>query len=240
MAPKVFGTEHIIYMIVSFVITALAIVLIKLFCKSEKAKTIAVKVSGALLLFSILLNRYFCTICWKGEPFMPASLCGTVSMVFGFLAIVCKKDSAPLHFITYTGLLTGLISTVYPVYIGQGPTVFYSATITSLIHHSLSFYLALLIFVLGYVTPNLKKWHAWPLGYFALVTYGLYNVKILNRESMSINSPLIAGTPFNWFYLGLIFIAVYTVFLLVFDIVKYKKDCLVVTAFNKIKNFFKK
>lgn len=240
MPPKIFGTEHIIYMVISFILTALAIVLIKKFCKSEKSQTLAVKISGAVLLFSILLNRYFCTICWKGEPFLPASLCGTISLVFGVLAIVCKKDSMPLHFISYTAILACLIATVYPNYIGQGPTIFYSATITSLIHHSLSFYLALLIFVLGYVTPDLKKWHAWPLGYFAFVTYGLYNVKILNRASMNINSPIIAGTPFNWFYLGLIFICAYTVFLIVFDICKNKKNCLFAVWFRNIKNLFKK
>ena len=59
MPPKIFGTEHIIYMIISFILTAVAIILIKKFCKTEKSQALAVKISGAVLLFSILLNRYF-------------------------------------------------------------------------------------------------------------------------------------------------------------------------------------
>lgn len=242
MSPKIFGIEHIIYMIVTFAFTITGLILIKKFCKSDKSKKLAIKIGGAVLLATILINR-LCVYLWQmGEnnlayPFIPVSLCATVSLIFGFAIIVCKKDSSVLHFLTYTAIFTGLISTIYPTYIGQGPTIFFPSTITSLLHHSLSFFMAIMVLELGWIQPNIKKWYAWPLGYFALITYGVFTLKMLAKpyDSMNINSPLIKGTIFNWFYLGLIFLAVYTVFLLIFDTIKNKKQGFIVTTYNNIK-----
>lgn len=237
--PKIFGIEHIIYMIISFALTITALILIKKFCKTEKSKKLAIKISGAVLLLFVILNNLFIYL-WV-NTFQLVSLCGTVSLLFAIFAIFCKKDSSCLHFITYTALFTGLIATIYPTYIGQGSTIFFPSTITSLIHHSLSFYMAVLVLELGYITPNIKKWHAWPLGYFGLITFGLFNIKIRGKaDSMNINSPLIANTPFNWFYLALMFMAVYIVFLFVYDTIKNKKQCVIVVTYNKIVNLFKK
>lgn len=236
---KIFGKEHIIYMAISFAIIITTLVLIKKYCKTERSKKIAIKVSGAVQLLVVLLNNIF-LYQWVHRIEL-VSLCGTVSLLFAVFAIVCKKDSSCLHFVTYTGLLAGLIATIYPTYIGQGTTIFFPSTITSLIHHSLTFYLAILVLELGYITPNIKKWHAWPLGYCALMTYGLFNLKIRGRaDSMYINNPVLAGTKLNWFYLGLIFLAVYTIFLLVYDGIKNKKDCLVVKTAKQVASCFKK
>lgn len=233
MPPKIFGIEHILYMVISFALIITALVLIKIFCKSEKSKNIAFRVSGAVLLLVVILNNISIYL-WV-HTFELVSLCGTVSLLFGVFALFCKKDSSCLHFITYTALLTGLISTFYPTYIGQGSTIFFPSTITSLLHHSLSFYMAVLTLEIGYITPNIKKWYAWPLGYFGLVTYGLFNIKIRGKgDSMNINSPILSGTIFNWFYLALIFLALYTVFLLVFDTIKNKKEGFICKTFNKI------
>lgn len=237
--PKIFGIEHIIYMIISFALTITALVLIKKFCKTEKSQNIAIKISGAVLLFIVILNNLFIYL-WV-NTFELVSLCGTVSLLFAVFALICKKDSSCLHFITYTALFTGLIATIYPTYIGQGSTIFFPATITSLLHHSLSFYMAILVLELKYITPNIKKWYAWPLGYFGLVTYGLFNIKIRGKsDSMNINSPLIKNTPFNWFYLALMFIAVYTIFLLIYDAIVNKKNCFVITTYKKVCSLFKK
>ena len=56
---KIFGKEHIIYMLISFAIIIAALVLIKKFCKTEKSKKIAVKVSGAVQLLVVVLNNIF-------------------------------------------------------------------------------------------------------------------------------------------------------------------------------------
>jgi len=236
---KIFGKEHIIYMIVSFAIIITALVLIKKFCTSEKSKKIAVKVSGAVQLIVVLLNNIF-LYKWVHRIEL-VSLCGTVSLLFAIFAIFCKKDSPCLHFVAYTGLVAGLIATIYPTYLNQGPTIFFPSTITSLMHHSLTFYLAVLVLELGYVVPDIKKWKAWPIGYCCLLVYGLFNIKIRGRsDSMYINNPVLSGTKLNWFYMGLLFLLVYTIFLLIFDAIKNKKNCVVALAYNKLKNKIKK
>lgn len=236
---KIFGKEHIIYMLISFAIIIAALVLIKKFCKTEKSKKIAVKVSGAVQLLVVVLNNIF-LYQWVNRIEL-VSFCGTLSLLFALFAIFCKKDSACLHFATYSGIIAGLIVTIYPTYIGQGSTIFFPSTITSLMHHSLMFYLAVLVLELGYVRPNIKKWAAWPLGYCCMMCYGLFNIKIRGRnDSMYINSSVIAGTKLNWFYMGLIFLAVYTIFLLIFDAIKNKKECFVVQTAIKIARFFKR
>ena len=211
--PKIFGLEHIIYMVITFAMSIAGLILIKKFCKTEKSQKIAVKIAGTVLFVTILVNR-LCVYLWQmaegntAYPYLPVSLCATVSLLLGFATIVCKKDSSILHFLTYTAIFTGLISTVYPTYIGQGSTIFFPSTITSLLHHSMSWFVAILILELGWIKPNIKKWYAWPLGYCGLITYGVFTLKMLGKsyDSMNINSPLLKGTFLNWFYLGLLFL----------------------------------
>lgn len=239
MNPKIFGLEHILYIVISLLLTVTALVLIKKFCKTEKAKNIAYRVSAGVLLLVVILNNIFI---YQWVHYLKLdSICGIVSLMFAVFGLICKKDSSCLHFVTYTALFTGLITTIYPSYIGQGSTIFFPSTITSLLHHSLSFYMAVLTFELGFITPNIKKWYAWPLGYFALITIGVFNIKFRGKsDSMSINSPLLSGTNLNWFYVGLIFLALYTVFLLVYDTIKNKKQGFICQTYFRILNWFKK
>lgn len=233
MPPKTFGVEHIVYMIVSFLITIVALVLIKIFCKTEKQKTIAYKISAGILLLVVVLNNIF-IYQWVNEVKLD-SLCGTLSLLFAIFALVCKKDSPCLHFVTYTSLLACLMATIYPTYIGQGSTIFFPSTITSLLHHSISFYMAVLTLLIGRITPDIKKWYVWPLGYCAIITFGLFNIKIRGKsDSMYINYPVISGTILNWLYLGLMFFALYMLFLIIYDTIKNKKQCVLCVGWRKL------
>ncbi len=239
--PKIFGTEHIIYIVLSFAVTIAILTVVGIFCKTEKLKKIVIKTGGGILLFLILLNRVFCIQHWTDVTYLPTSICGTISLFFGAALILCKKDSFVLHFLTYTALFTGLLPTIYPDYLGQGPTIFFPATITSLLHHSVCFMMAIMVLELKYITPNIKKWYAWPLGYCVLVFYGLFNIKILNQtDSININSPILPNTPLNFFYIGLMFFALYIIFLFIYDSIVNKKDCVLAKCYRKIVSLFKK
>ena len=239
--PKIFGIEHIIYMIITFAVMIAGLILIGKFCKSDKSKLLTVKISGIVLLITILINRYACTVYWPGCNYLPASLCGTLSLIFGIFLIVARKDSKLLHSIVYAALLAGLFSTIYPTYIGQGSTIFCFPTITSLLHHSMDIFCAILLFVTGWVKPNIKKWASWLFLYFGLICYGLFMIKYMGESNaMSINAPLLAGTNLDWLHLGLYFTIVYTVFLIVYDVIKNKKNCIFVEWYNGIKSCFTK
>ena len=57
MNPQLFGTEHILYIILSAVAAAAALLTAKKFLKTEKAQTVFVKTLAALLLAAVMTNR---------------------------------------------------------------------------------------------------------------------------------------------------------------------------------------
>lgn len=240
MEPKIFGIQHVIYLVVSIIATIISLLFIAKI-KKEKRKFIAVKIGGAVLLLTITLNRWFCEIFWPGS-FMPTSLSGVLSFALAFSLIFAKKNSPVFQYLAFTALITGTIATVYPNYISQGLsftasdtkpaivhvyyTIFCPPTITSLLHHSMQIFLSIMLIILGWVKFDIKRWYAWPLGYAVTVLYGLFMIKIRgNGDSIYINSSVLPGTPLNWFYGGLLFFLIYLVTLTIIDIIKNKKNC---------------
>ena len=57
MAPQLFGIEHILYILISTVVGAAALLLGKKYAVSEKAQNIFLKVLALLLLAAITANR---------------------------------------------------------------------------------------------------------------------------------------------------------------------------------------
>ncbi len=240
MEPKIFGLQHIIYLVISIALTVVGLIFVAKI-KSEKGKFLSVKIGGAILLATITLNRAFCEVFWPGS-FIPTSLSGVLSFALAFSLIFCKKNSPVFQYLAFTALITGTIATVYPNYISQGLsfkasdtapsivrtyyTIFCPPTITSLLHHSMQIFLSIMLIMLGWVKLDIKRWYAWPLGYAVTVLYGLFMIKIMgNSDSIYINSSVLPGTPLNWFYGGLAFFALYLVTLTVIDVVENKKNC---------------
>lgn len=254
MEPKIFGIQHIIYLIVSIAMTIVGLILVAKI-KSEKGKFLAVKIGGGVLLFTITLNRTFCEIFWPGS-FLPTSLSGILSFALAFSLIFCKKNSAVFQYLAFTALVTGTIATVYPNYISQGLsfkasetapaivhtyyTIFCPPTITSLLHHSMQIFLSIMIIMFGWVQFDIKRWYAWPLGYAVNVVYGLFMIKIMgNSDSIYINSAVLPGTFLNWFYGGLLFFLLHIVTLIVIDVIKNKKNCYILQIPKLIIDRFK-
>ncbi len=251
MEPKIFGLQHIIYLIVSIIITIVGLIFVSKI-KTEKGKFIAVKIGGLILLCTIILNRLFCEIFWPGS-FMPTSLSGLLSFALSLSLIFCKKNSPVFQYLAFTALITGTIATVYPNYISQGLsftasetkpaivhvyyTIFCPPTITSLLHHSMQVFLAIMLIILGWVKFDIKRWYAWPLGYAVTVLYGLFMIKIKgNSDSIYINSSVLPGTPLNWFYGGLLFFAIHLITLIIIDVIKNKKDCYLLKIPKSVKD----
>lgn len=243
--PQLFGIEHILYLVISILITLLVIVLAKTFLKNEKSQTILIKCLGGVYLFLILLNRYYVSYYWGpvyggNEPFAPKSFCGVISFFFSISLILCKKNSKVFHCLAYLGLVAGLISTVYANYINQGdttvfncPSIFFPPTITSLLHHSFMWGMALLLFVLGWVKPNIKNWIDFPAGWAFLTLYGCIINTIYNRSDGFNNaSPIISDLTSPKIFL--IVIPFFTLFILIWDAIEYKKDSFFPCIYRKI------
>ncbi len=178
----------------------------------------------------------------QDEPLPPTSFCGIVSFFFAICLIFCKKDSSAFHFFAYVGLFAGLIPTFYNTYISQGssdvfncPSLFFPPTITSMLHHSIMLMMAIMLFVLGWVKPSVKKWHCFPIGWGLLTLYGvILNAiyKIPNNRGFNIGVP-VAG-PLTSPILFLIGIVLFSIFIFVFDAIENKKDSFFPTLFRKV------
>lgn len=214
--PQIYGIEHIIYLIITISMMVVATLLIKKYVHTEQQLTFVIKIIGGLLLVAILWNRWSVSYYRSGfNAFLPGSFCGASSLFFALSTLFLKKNQAPFHCLIYIGMLGGLITIVYPDFIGQADSVLYPPTISGLLHHTIMFYLAVLMIITGYVKPNLKKWHYLPLGLSLYMTYGLFLVTVLGYgDAMLIYSPILEGTPLNWIVCGAMMLCLHFLFLL--------------------------
>lgn len=212
MVPKIFGIEHILYLIVSLSVMFIGFVLIKKFINSEKKLRWLIRGLGFCLFAAIVWNRT--TINWGREvffaSFLPSSFCGATSLFLAIAAMTLKKNHAVFHCLVYVGLLGGLITFFYPEFIGQNESFFYPMTISGLVHHTVTIFLTIVMVFTGYVQPEFKKWHYLFIGLSMYMCYGLFLITVLGYgDATHIYKPLLSGTPLNWLVLGILMLPIH-------------------------------
>jgi uncharacterized membrane protein YwaF len=217
--PKVFGWQHLVYVAIAVTIMIISFIIINKKTKTEKDIRNVIRFVGFLLLAAIIWNRI--SICVNGGTFkhiLPESYCGLSSLLLSLAAIFLPRNHKVFHCIAYTGLLGSFLTLVYPDFIGQADSIFYSKTISGLMHHTIMFFLVVLMFKTKFIVPDLKKWYILPLGLCLYVVYGIFLITILDySNAMYIYEPILPGTPLNWFVLGIIFMGLYMTFLIIWD-----------------------
>lgn len=206
-APRVYGWQHIIYLLIFVIISVSTLALIKLKVRREKTVDIIVKCGGGALLAVIIINRisliWFYNSVWA---LIPNTVCGTTSLCFGLWTVFGKRDSLPFHYFVYAGFWGGLIVSVYPSFLDMRDYFLYLPTFTGMLHHSLSLYLAVLLVMTGYVKPKLNKFYAYPVGFCFLMVYGIFLLDAFGDNipdgAMYIFSPLVEGTFLTWYVVG--------------------------------------
>ena len=158
MDLNVFGSVHIIYLIITLSLSALGLFCAKRYAKTEKAQTIVLKSIAIMLFIWILLNRLsqvyrYSDVRW--EQIIPDSFCGMTSLVLSLSVLFGKKDNAVYHFVWALGLVGAVTTIFYPTFLDQGPTVFYLPTISGLLHHSLTLVMVIALFL--FEMPPLLK-----------------------------------------------------------------------------------
>ena len=214
MAPKIFGWEHILYIVISFALTGVGLWLIKKYCKTEKSKKIAVYVTAGILLASIVFNRVsIAALDSNPLGLVPTTTCGFTSLVFAILTLsIRNRNHSVFHFIIYLAFGAGLVSVIYCDFIGQASSIWYPKTISGLLHHSVDVFLALLLYILGEFRPSLKKWWCFIFGACAYVAIGLFFIQAFGfGGALWINSPVLPGL--YWYilwpaYFAIVFIGV--------------------------------
>lgn len=219
-AAKVFGIEHIIYLILAFTIGITSVILIKKFIRKEEHIVLTMRIIGFILLGLIIWNRI--CICERDSNWLlliPDSYCGLTSFVISLALISGKKDNFIFQFFPYVGLIGGIGVMLYPSFVYQDPSFFYHATISGLLHHTVSFFAIILIFITKRYTPTLKKWYIPLISYALILALGYFEIYVLKfDDAFNLIVPIVEGTILTWYVVSiLVFIVSYTVMLL-FDL----------------------
>lgn len=231
--PKIFGVEHLLYLLVVIFLMVVVYYTIIRRVKTEEAADRVIRIIGFVLFLSILWNRLSICITDHTWDFLPGTFCGATSLALSIFTMTLKKDSPVFHSVAYTGLLGGLITLIYPDFIGQSDSIFYAKTISGLVHHTVMVFLVLMMLRLGFLKPKLKKWHYLPLGLSLYMVYGLFLITALGYgDAMYIYHPALEGTIFNWLGLGIIFLLLHFVFLSTWEWLEKKHHVSVAKAFD--------
>lgn len=223
--PHVYGIEHFLYLFVVLILYTLGFYFIKKYIKTEKQVSFVIKAIGVLLLLSIIWNRISIAILRDGwDNLLPATFCGATSLALSLSAIFLRKDHPVFHSVAFIGFLGGLITLIYPDFIGQSDSIFYPMTISGLWHHTVMVFLVLVMIWKGYLVPTKKKWYLLPLGLAVYMMYGIFLITELGyNDAMYIYEPILEGTKLNWFVLGVIFLPYHFIFVSGFDYFRSRK-----------------
>ena len=84
MNPQVFGKEHLIYIVVSIILTFIVCFLSKRYAKTDKQKTLVIKIAASVLFLIIFTNRLALVFEYDKTNWMKLitdSVCSTSSYV---------------------------------------------------------------------------------------------------------------------------------------------------------------
>ncbi len=228
MPAEVFGIEHFLYIGITSLVAATALICAKKYLKNERGQAIFLKVLGTLLFIAIIANRLsqvfrFGLVRW--EQIIPDSYCGMTSLVLSLAVLFGKKDNDALHFTWILGIFGGISTVIYPAFIGQGPTVFYLPTISGLLHHSLSATVAIAVILFDWIHITYKKWYCTLIGFMAYLSVGAFLIGFFGySDAFHIYTPLLDNTPFTTWGMAPIYAVCYALILLTVELVRKKRN----------------
>ena len=224
MNPQLFGTEHILYIIITTILGGAGLFLAKKFAKTEKAQDSILKILALLLLASIVTNRlsqvfrygdvrWYCII--------PDSICGMTSLVLSLGVLFGKKDNGVVHFSWLLGLFGGISTVIYATFVDQNASFFYLPTISGLVHHSFAAMVAVAVLMFRYIEISYKKWHWTLFGFTGYVTVGAFLMNSFHvSDAMHLAEPLLEGTPLTIWVMAPMYAVAYGVILAVAELMK--------------------
>lgn len=228
MDLRVFGTAHIIYLLITLPLSFIVLFLGKKFTKSEKSQSIFLKTLAGLLLIWIIINRLsqvyrYGMVRW--EQIIPDSFCGMTSLVLALAVLFGKKDNPVYHFVWALGLVGALITVLNPTFLDQAPSIFYLPTISGLLHHSLALVIVAALLLFGQIYITYKKWYCTFFGFTAYLSIGAFQMSVLGfPDAYHIAEPILSGTPLTAWVMAPLYAVGYGLVLLVIELVR--KHCM--------------
>ena len=224
MEPKIFGWEHLTFLAVFVAVMVVALILVKKFAKTVKTQNIIVKCVALILFITVVWNRISLAVL-KNNPAMliPNTFCGMSNLVLSLAVLFGGRNNNVLHFVFYFAIVGGFVTLIYPDFLENYPTFFHTVTTSGLLHHALSFFLCVLLELVGYFSPNYKKWPNLVIGFLAYMTVGAFLIFVLDvSTAFYMNHPCISGTPLTVWVLIPIFAGVYALYMTCHELIKRK------------------
>jgi hypothetical protein len=227
MAPRLFGTEHILYILISTAVAVVCLLMAKKHLKNERSQIIFLKILALFLLVAIMTNRLsqvfrYDTTRWY--CIIPDSFCGMTSLVLALSALFGKKNNCVFHFVWLLGLFGGISTVIYATFVGQSDSFFYLPTISGMLHHSFSATLVIALLMFGQIDITYKKWYCTLFGFTSYLTVGAFLMHTFNMsDAFHIAEPLISGTPLTAWVMAPMYAVGYALILFVIELVKKRR-----------------
>ena len=226
--PQIFGWEHLTYLAIFIIIATISLILIKLYAKTDKSKNITIKIVATLLLVTSVWNRISIAIeDQQWFKIIPNTFCGMNSLVLSLACLIGKKNNNVLHYVVHVAIVGDILTLFYPDFIGQASSIFYSNTISGLLHHSIGLYLCILLYMTHYFTADYKKWVNMVIGFMSYITLGAFEMSVLGyNNAFYIYEPILSGTPLTIWVIAPVFAIGYVLFFIIYEFSKkhFKKD----------------
>ena len=223
---KVFGLEHIIYMIVMSILMVISLVLIKRFVPKEKSY-IPIKIFAAIGFILIIINRIVVAKSRDATflDFLPDSFCSIMGFVLPLTVLIFKPDTKIFQYAIFAGMIGGLLTFIYPDFLVYFDNIFNIHPFTGLLYHTNMFFIFLLCIVTKYFVPSFKRWASLPIGLAFMVVYAVFGNSVMGQSNnMYLNAPLLEGTPLTWWLVGILFILLYTIILQIYEMITLNKN----------------
>ena len=251
-----FNLAHILYMVISAVITAALLVLAGIFVKNEKYKTLIIRILAVItvaLHFSDLYVEFFKTgtATVESPQLLPIHPCNVVMWLLLICAFIKNRESkaakALLEFTFYAGIVCGTFGILLNVNYGNNPTLKDWFVLKGMLSHSTMIAGCIYILVAKFIKIRVSNCISVFLGLClfivdGLIINGLYSVfKLGECNSMYLLSPPLANAPWlNTWLMGIIgLILVFSVTVLYEQFALKKEDrwyVLLKDKINQIKN----
>ena len=224
MNPKLFGIEHILYIILSTLLGSVCLLVAKKWARSEKSQKCILRSLALCLMVAILTNRVsqvfrYDTVRWY--CLIPDSICGMTSLVLALGVLLGKKDNPVLHLAWLPGLFGGISTVIYATFVGQGASFFYLPTISGMLHHSFAAVVVVALFLFRQIRVTYRKWYWSLFGFFGYVTVGAFLMQTFSlSDAFHIAEPLLPGTPLTIWVMAPMYAVAYGLILLAFELAR--------------------
>ncbi len=232
-------TEHIFYIIISIIVMALSIILLKKFLKKDKL-SIYFKIMAIFSLILIIINRIVVSKSRSGTfiDFIPDTFCSTMGFIVPIVVLFFKPTTKTFQYAIFAGFFGGAITFFYPDFLIYFDNFFNIHPFTGMLYHTLMLYYFISSIALGYYKPTFKNWSSFLIGLAFMIVYAEIGNSVLGQSNnMYLNKPLLSGTPLTWYLVGLLTIVTYTFIIQIYEMCTLPfKEWTITRFFGKFKH----